>query len=330
MSEIPFVAQLGDAIEAAITRPAPARRRFRVPRRRWLAVALAALVVAGGGAAIAGMLHDPVEVGFGAVGCFERPEPEGNVAVITDPTRSPVQVCASALASSGLAPRDLIACSWEGHGVVVVARGDRGGCRARGLAPLPPSYAGGRRRAARLQSVAVGFEREAGCLAPREFARRLTAELHRRGWRRWRAAPAGGDGPCGRVSVPTGSALVGSIGPAVDATRRTIAVKGRPPLDLELALLEPDSPGGRLFGASGRRCFTVAGLEQRVRAALAPLARPISFRTRSLSPYVGVTGRRGDRYAEGCAIYDGAYADYSDGRLEIVAELSQRDAPVRR
>ena len=330
MSDIPFVNQLGDAIEVAIARPAPARRRFRLTRRRYLAVALAALAVAGGGAALADLLHDPVEIGLGSVACFEGTEPEGNIAVIADPTRSPADLCATSLHETyvGLAAEDLLACMWPGHGVVVVVRGDRGSCTARGLAPLPVSYTQGRRRAARLQKLVVAFDRGANCLAPEEFARRLTAELHRDGWTQWRAVAAGGEGPCGRASVATGSSIVGSIAGAVDASRRTIAVKAHPPLDLELALAEPGSPGVRLFDTSGERCFTVPGLERHVRTVFEPLHRPVRFRHRSLPPYVGVAGPRGDRYAEGCAIYEGAFVDYPAGRLEIVVELAQRDEPV--
>ena len=33
-------------------------------------------------------------------------------------------------------------------------------------------------------------------------------------------------------------------------------------------------------------------------------------------------------YAEGCAVYCGPYIRSRDGRTEIVAELTQRDAPV--
>jgi hypothetical protein len=329
MSEIPFVNQLGDAIEVAIARPAPARRRFRLTRRRYLAVALAALAVAGGSAAVAELLHDPVEIGFGAVGCFEGTEPDGNVAVITDPTKSPVALCAAALPNDGLEARDLLACSWQGHGIVVVARGDRGSCRARGLAPVPTAYALGRRRAARLQALAVDFESGAGCLAPDEFARRLTGELRRHGWRHWRAIAAGGEGPCGRVSIATGSSIVGWIAGAVDASSRTITVKAHPPLELELELEQPGSPGVRLYDTSGERCFTVAGLERHVREVLAPLGQPIRFNRRALPDYVGITGPRGHRYAEGCAVFEGAFVDYPDGRSEIVVELAQRDAPVR-
>jgi hypothetical protein len=330
MSEIPFVNQLGDALDAAIARPAPARRTRlpRLGRRRYLAVALAALAVVGGGAALADILHDPVEIGFGAVGCFEGTGTDGNVAVIADPTRSPIDLCAGALAASGLEPRDLIACSWHGHDVVVVARGDEGSCRARGLAPLPRAYALGRKRAARMQALAVKFERRAGCLTPREFATRLTAALRRGGFRGWRAVARGGPGPCGRVSVASGSSVIGGIGPAVDAAHRTVDVKGSPPLDLEMALEEPGSPGARLFDTTGERCFTATALERHVRRVFAPLETPISFTRRSLPEFVELMGARGDRYAEGCAVYEGAHFDYPDGRLEIVAELGQRDAPV--
>jgi hypothetical protein len=326
MSDIPFVNQLGDAIETAITRPAPARRRIRLPRRRYLAVALAALALAGGSAAVAELLHDPVEIGFGSVACFEGTEPKGNIAVIADPTRSPADLCATSLRETygGLEARDLLACMWPGHGVVVVVRGDRGSCRARGLAPVPPSYALGRRRAARLQAAAASFERHAGCLPPREFARRLTEYLRARGWGEWRAVDAGGRGPCGRVSVPSGSALVGSIGSAVDATTRTIGVKGRASLEVELVLYGPESPGVRLFDSSGERCFTMAGLERHVRNALAPARVPIRFRHGAMPPDTGIEPPRGDRYAEGCAIFVGAGPAFRAGRTVVVAELWQR------
>ena len=329
MSEIPFVNRLGDALDAAIAQPARAPRLRRLGRRRHLAVALVALTAVGAGAAVATLSTDPVEIGFGAVACFDRPSTDGDMAIVSDPTRTPLQVCTGALRDSGLAAGDLIACHWEGHGVVVMPHEGRRGCAALDLAPLPASYTRARLRASRLQAVVVEFERDAGCLAPPEFARRLTAELRRRGWTDWRAVAAGGDGPCGRVSVPTGSSLVGAIGPAVDATHRTIQVRGRASLELELALSEPDSPGMRPYDTSGERCFTLAGLEEHVRRMLAPTKAPIHFRIGSLHSYAEVTGPRGDRYAEGCAIYEGAFAEYSGGRVKIVVDLSQRDAPLR-
>ena len=329
MSEIPFVNQLGDALETAIRRQ-PAHRRLRLGRRRYLAVALAALAVAGGGAAVAGMLNDPVEIGFGAVGCFEKTEADGNVGVISDPTRSPVDLCLSTMKDTyaGMSPRDLLACSWDGHGVVVVLREDRGSCSARGLAPLPPSYSRARRRAGRLQELVQRFERSVDCLPPREFARRLTVRLRRGGWRGWRAVPGdGGEGPCGRVSSASGVALIGTIGDAVDARRRTVSGRRAFPLGLERFVYDAGSPGVRLFDGSAERCYTVAGLQDHVREVFSPTGHPVRFTVRSLAPNVGIASLQGDLYEKGCAVYSGAYIAHRDGELEIVAELTQRDAP---
>jgi hypothetical protein len=328
MSEIPYVNQLGEAFDVAIARRARTPRLRRLGRRRYLAVALAALTVAGGGAAAAGLFTDPVEIGFGNVACYEGTEPSGNVAIISDPTVAPAELCASSLPSLGFEARDLIACQWPGHGVVVVVRGDRGGCTSRELAPVPPAYARARHRAVRLQALVMEFERRAGCLAPREFARRLTVMLRSGGWPGWRAVVRGGRGPCGRVSAPNGSKLLGSIGSSVDAVRRTIAIRGRATIELEQLIYGADSPGVSLFDSSGERCFTVTGLEQHVREVLARVQVPIRFTVHRMPPNQGTEPPRGDRYAEGCAIYVGAHPDFPGGRTEVVAELMQRDAPA--
>lgn len=209
--------------------------------------------------------------------------------------------------------------------MVVVARGDRGSCTRRGLAAVPPSYARARRRAVRLETLAMEFERGVGCLAPREFARRMTAELRSGGWRRWRAVVGGGRGSCGRVSVPNGFTLLGSIGSSVDATRRTITIKGRASIELEQVIYGVDSPGVRLFDSSGARCFTLAALEERVRSSLAAAKVPIRFRHGSMPAKQGIEQPRGARYAEGCAIFVGAHPAFPGERTEIVVELWQRD-----
>jgi hypothetical protein len=326
MSEIPYVNQLGDAFDEALAKSARTRRLPRLGRRRYLAVALAALAVGGGGAAVAGLFTDPVEIGFGAVACFDGPSTDGDVAIVSDPTHSAVDVCAAALAGDGLEARDLIACRWQNHGIVVLPHEGRANCAALDLAPLPRSYRRARLRAARLQALAIRFERGAGCLPPAEFARRLTGELRARGWPKWRAVPGGGRGPCGRVSVPTGAALLGSIGPSVDATRRTISIKGRASLRVERVIYGGvGSPGVRLFDSSGERCFTLPALEEHVRMALAPARVPIRFRHGSMPPDTGVEQPRGRRYAQGCAIFVGAEPAFRGGETEIVVELWQRD-----
>ena len=324
MSEIPYVNQLGDALDDAIARRARSPRVRRLGRRRYLAVALAALALTGGGAAVAGLFTDPVEIGFGAVGCFEQPSTDGNVAVVSDPSRTPVQTCAAAMSSVGYAESDLLACQWEGHGIVVVPHEGRRSCAAHGLAPVPATYTSARKRALRLETDVKAFERAAGCLPPAEFARRLTGELRAGGWRGWEAVPRGGEGPCGRVSPMTGSELLGSIGSAVDATHRTIQVTAAFPIELEKVVYGAASPGVSLFDRSGQRCFTTSELEQLVRETLAPAGVPIRFTVEPLEPNVGIADARGDRYDEGCTVYTGAAIRYPDGRTEILVELSRR------
>ena len=330
MSEIPYVNQLGDAFDVAIARRARTPRVRRLGRRRYLAVALAALTVAGGGAAVAALFTDPVEIGFGAVGCFDRADTDGDVAIVSDPTRSPIDVCVAALRDRGLEASDLIACRWQGHGIVVLPHEGRASCAELDLSPVPPAYTRARRRAADLQALAIEFERRAGCLPPDEFARRLTAELEAGGWPGWRAVAGGGGGPCGRVSVPTGSALLGSIGPAVDATRRTISIKGRAPIELERVLYGARSPGSACSTAQASAASRSAG-SRSTSAPRSPRPRaPIRFRHGSMPPDTGVEQPRGGRYAAGCAIFVGAHPIFPGDRTEIVAELWQRGVARRR
>jgi hypothetical protein len=331
MSEIPFVNQLGDALETAIAKPARAPRLRRLGRRRYLAVALAALAVTGGSAAVAGLFHDPVEIGFGAVGCFDGPDTDGNVSVLSDPNRSPLAICASVMTEQGLdlGKRDLIACSWGGHGIVVVAHEGRRSCRAHDLLSVPAGYTSARKRAARLDADVKRYEREAGCVPPAEFARGLTQALHAAGWGRWRAVPGdgqgSGEGPCGRVSAPTGSELLGPIGSQVDAAHRTITVMGAFPLALEEFVYGADSPGVRLYDESGARCFNTPELEQHVRETFAPTGVPVRFTVKPLQPGVSIADSRGARYADGCTVFAAASIRYPDKRTEILVELNRRD-----
>jgi hypothetical protein len=103
-------------------------------------------------------------------------------------------------------------------------------------------------------------------------------------------------------------------------------VKGRASLHVELVLYGADSPGVSLFDSSGERCFTMAALERHARSVLAPVDVPIRFRHGSLPPDSGIadeTGRR-QRYAQGCAIYVGAYPAFPAGRTMVIVELWQR------
>jgi len=320
MSEIQFVNLLGDSIEEAIRRPAPARRRVRPGRRRHLAVALAALAVVGGGAAVADMLSDPAELGLGGIACYSGPGLEGNVAVVGsgDLSRSPVDICADAMSSEGVTASGLVACADEAA-VAVVRRTGGATCRRLGLAPLPPGYAPSRERVRRLTERAVALERSAGCVPPAELARRLRGLLAEAGWRGWRAVVRGGPGPCGRVSGTGGSDV--RVLTSVSSARRTIAVTGGMPLALEEMLFGSESLGDRLIESSGERCFTLAELEEHARGLLAPTGRPVSFRVRALPANQGIEPPRGPLYERGCAVSAGPFPVHRDGRTRIGVDV---------
>jgi hypothetical protein len=93
---------------------------------------------------------------------------------------------------------------------------------------------------------------------------------------------------------------------------------------LEQLIYGADSPGVSLFDSSGERCFTMAELERHVRRALAPVRAPLRFRHGSMPPDQGIEEPRGKRYAQGCAIYVGAYPAFPAGETVVVAELWQR------
>jgi hypothetical protein len=320
MSEIPFVNQLGDALDAAIARPARTPRRFRLGRRRHLAVALAALTVAGGGAALADRLTDPAELGLGGIACYSGPGKSGDVAIVGlgDPGRSPLDICADAMSSEGLTESDLIACS-EGTGIVVLRRERGSGCRAMGFTPVPAAYAPSRERVASLRDRAVALEERAGCVPPRELARRLRTVLRAASWAGWRAVIRGGEGPCGRVSGIGGSdaRTLTHLNPGP----RTLGVYGGMSLKLEHVLFGSESAGVRLIDSSGERCFTLAELEDHARRVLAEARLPISFRVRRVPANQGVMPPRGDLYERGCAVSAGPFPIFREGRTEVGVDI---------
>jgi hypothetical protein len=119
-----------------------------------------------------------------------------------------------------------------------------------------------------------------------------------------------------------------SIAGYVDGEHRIVRVRGAAPLALEQLLYGSGSPGVSLFRTTGASCFTVAGLKEHVARVLAEARLPIRFRVTSLGPDMGLSGARGRRYREGCAVSAGPYPEFEGGRTVIVGDLLQRDAPA--
>jgi hypothetical protein len=327
MSEIPYVNQLGDAFDEAIASRTCVPRLRRLGRRRYLAVALATLAVAGGGAAIADMLSDPVELAVAGVACFSSSDMSGDVAITRDPNRSPVELCADALKGSGVVAADLIACR-HGGAVAVLPRRGRGGCEALGLAALPRDYEAGRLRLKEFQGAVMALERSADCIPPRRLERQVQALLRRSGWAGWQTWLRLDDeaGPCGRLSQPRGDGLR-EIGGSFDTEQHRIMIWSSMPRSLEEFLFVPGSVGVRLMDSSGERCYSLEALKAHASSMLAPAGRPVSFRLGQLAEDAGIVSPRGDRYVEGCAIIGDSYPLFSEGEAAtIVVEILQRGA----
>lgn len=72
MSEIPFVARLGDAIDAAVGAPQAARQRAGRRRKRRLGgLALAVPALGLSGATLARLASDPEQLAIAPVACYE-------------------------------------------------------------------------------------------------------------------------------------------------------------------------------------------------------------------------------------------------------------------
>ena len=306
MSEIPFVNLLGDAIDEAIAAPTPAAQpRRRRPSRRYIQIALAALLVAGGTAAVAEVLSDPDELATASVACYAGAYPDGGAAVDWAGTRSPVEVCAQALGIDG---RNLVACD-TGESVAVLRRSGPRACASAGLGRVPSGYSAARGKVAELERELLALQTSADCIPPEELARRAQALLGRLGWSGWRTnlRREVQDGPCGAILQMGGTPRL-TIAGALDYPGRELMVTGGLPRSLSTLLYGTPSKRGAatwLVDLSGRRCYTEAGLRSYVARELSSTGRRIGFRTAPLPAGVGLSGPRGRRYREGCAVLDG-------------------------
>ena len=315
MSEIPFVRRLGDALESATAvRLASRRRRIR---RRLGVGALGIAIAATGVAAASGILAgDPEQLAANSVGCYDAPSLDANTTILSTGTESPVETCARILGTDG----PLSACA--GEGAVLVFPG-RGTCRRLGLAPLPPAYGQARARFNSLHRDIAALEKSADCIAPAALASRVQALLDRRGWTGWRAIVRDdiGEGPCASVTGLGGSGQRTLEGGLNVDERELYVVPGISRSFEDLLYSAEEGIAGPLMDASGERCYDRAGLEAMVRERVARTGRRLQLEAKD-PPGAGVelSGPRGQRLREGCAIVDdvGPAADGQGIRVGLV------------
>lgn len=222
MSEIPFVNQLGDAIEKMAVQHTRRRRRY-VPR---VSAAVAALCVVVAGVATAStFLNDGERLVAAGVECYEKTSDfhrSGAQPIVG--ARSPVEAC-SAMLGDDVAR---VACVDGAERMVAVVPGNSpAACERLGLAPLPADYGQARQRLRALERNVAEIE-TGGCIPPRVFAQRLQALLDGTGWTGWKAQLRldVADGSCGYARGLTGGDGGLSLEGGLDPRRRLVFVYG--------------------------------------------------------------------------------------------------------
>ncbi len=168
-------------------KPRGPRRRGPVRVRRTL-IAIAALLVLGGGAALAAGVFSADEIALDSgVGCYSRPSLDA-VVTVTRVAADPVAKCArywregviDADAPPGTAP-DLVACADEGEPVRVFPGAGAAVCHRLGLDALPTDYASVGRARARAYAAFYSLEGiptpGSSCPSPRAQANFARATL---------------------------------------------------------------------------------------------------------------------------------------------------------
>jgi len=322
MSQIPFVNQLGDALEMA-TAHAPAPRRRLPGRRGWLVVALAVLVL--GGIAAAETLRSSTNLAAGRISCISGTS-NANAKVfsydIEANGRTPQQACSPVMRRPA---GRLVACDSARYGVVVYeASGRPGQCGRLGIRVLPATYAAADAHVHRLIFALARLYRAQNCIAPATLAREVDATLARLGFPGWRAAlqlsPArSSTGPCGQFPA-TGSSASDPAA-SLDNQHDIVMINNGAARSMDSVT---GTVGYRLIVASGRRCYTLASIQRYVRRALAAAHSPIEFA--STAEQAGTQAMLGRQryYDEGCAIVVGV-GTAADGRT-IQVQLQDRSS----
>lgn len=339
MSEIPFVTELGDALDVVIATRSPARRsrqlRLRATFRRARVLVALGVVLAGGGVAAAAILDQGTTTTVAAgLSCFSGTSWNNSTTSASDVPQSGSSATAACAAEMGLPASRLIACARPVEGVVVFEASndptDR--CKSLGLSPLPTDYSMAVSQIHALQQALIADYDQSDCTPPSQLAQEADADLQRLGFTGWhavvqtgRAAETDFNGPCGEFTS-MGASIPGDGGVGLDASNQTVLIQnGAPRSILHLA----QSVSGPTMNATGNQCYSLSGAEQLVRDMLATAAGrtvPVEFAVTKQAPNTTLMGGSGTSatsdgrqtyYDQGCTVVAGV-ATAADGQTFLV------------
>lgn len=354
MSQIPFVNELGDALEAAIARQQHRDGfRFRRSRRMIVFAALAIVVLGGGGAVAATLLNAGQKLADGRVNCYFNTAPSpalhgrGNVGTGIVTGESAVALCSQAFRSDmhfgnvppGTLPpaHGFIACQ-AGNSTVNVyfSDGRPGQCERLGDRPLPATYPAATRQLKTLAAKLAQIQQHRGCESPRTMAHQVHQVLTSLGledWQvslqptrtpaNWNLGPAGTGGICGSLAqfswanTPKASASLFS-------NHRVIYISLGPPENTATRIYQAS---GRLYQETYTRCYTPTSIRTLVRLAFAPTGLQVRFATASVQKGLRYEPASERLYQRGCVRFNSAYPS-NDNRYADVLLLARNAPPL--
>ncbi|MEO6858524.1 MAG: hypothetical protein ABI323_08060 [Solirubrobacteraceae bacterium] len=353
MSEIPFIDDLGDALDAAIAgqRSRSRRRgggRFPSPSGmspRGLMLALVAAALLGGGSvAAATLLGSSKKLADGNINCFfgtsgspHGPDVGGGDGSVG---QSPIATCRrwyrlNAHTGINAATLGFVACRQNATTVDVYVADDRPGqCRRLGRRPLPATYPAAVARLHTLVARLEAIQRHRACKSPQILAGEVRTTLSTLGLDAWRiklppahptpkqmSSPAGTGGTCGSLTgFPAQNSP--SFPVQLQSNHRTVYITTGPPRYLSTFNYRVS---GRLYAQTYQHCFTAKSVRALVRHAFkgSPL-RP-RFATNA-APYGGGYEPASQKlYDRGCVRFDSALPGNNDRFVDV--SLYARSAP---
>ena len=267
MSEIPFVNQLGDAIETAVT-PAQGPLRPRHRRRRFVIFALGGALVVGGGAAAATGLFGSEQQATADIACYQGEQVQRSFSQEPAAGRDPVAFCREQWGTHRPVP-PLVACAGNDMVAVIPGRAAED-CRRVGFKPLAAGFDSYRAKVSELQRGVLALEREVDCLPRKQFAVRLQALLDRLGWDGWRTRLSGQHPgyPCGAVSG-RGGAIDRTLAGSLDGRHKLVSIRSDWSYTVDQLLYGRERGVFRsLMLRSGKRCYSTRELAGLVRRAV--------------------------------------------------------------